>query len=85
MRHSWCTDDLFDTSLPERKTAHQNAGTGHTISRLPRDESSSPVYWAPPKLASTTFVFLQKQIMVSAASYHAKVGRLRPLPAWRGD
>jgi hypothetical protein len=73
MRRSWCTDDLFDTTLPERKIVHENAGAGNTIGRLPRNESRLPLHWAPPKLARTMFVFHQKQIFVSAVSHQQRV------------
>ena len=33
MRRSWCTDDLFDTPLPEYEILHKTAGAGNTISR----------------------------------------------------
>ena len=57
MRRGWCTDDLFDKSVPEVTIVHHNAGKGNTVSRLPRNELSPPFHWAPPKLASKTFVF----------------------------
>lgn len=57
MRLSWCTDDLFDTSLLEGKIVHKIAGAGNTVSQRPRNESRSPIHWAPPTLAITSFVF----------------------------
>jgi hypothetical protein len=62
MRRSWCTDDLFDTSLPEREIVHSDAGAGSTISRLPRNESRPPFYWAPAQLPAQSSYFLDADL-----------------------
>jgi hypothetical protein len=84
MRRSWCTDDLFDTSLPERKIVHKDAvqvaqsvdcrgmSRGHRFTGRHQN-------WPAQSLC-----FLKADLDECSIT-SAEGDHLRPLHSWRGD